>query len=720
MSESIFDFDDDDIFGEVSDTATTEAAAKVIEVPPAQYSGEEPVKYVLDPKNAATFEAGTNYSEAAKAEAAIREQLHSYDERKAEINAAMDAIRAEMQAKLDALRAEITVIDEETYDLRRSLREATRRTEQMLRLFRQAIENEMALKAFKDNALKFDDITAGLHWREFAFDHQIDGGKYIAANKRVILGDKMGLGKSLTALIACDMMQAQKILIIVPDDVVSNFVHEVYKWAPHRQVITLGKMSKDMRAAGITMLNFMTSYIVVINYSAWRRDNALIESLINVRFDTVIMDEAHTIKETTTNAYKGCAKIVLADNSCPDCRGPVERVELTYTPDYPLWRQFYACKNKDTCGWSQNRDNEQGIKREYGAMRSVENCIPMTGTAILNKPTDLFALLSLVDPMNFREKYQFERDYCDKDYFTGKVIFRPGGMNSLVKKLSGKWLARDRQSAGVVLPKQEIIQHNLTLDPTLYPAQYKTIQQLTKYATIQLESGKQMSAIAAIALITRKRQANVWPGGIVQKDEKGDVVFAVSEDVRESIKLDWCIDVHGEGNIPDITADGNMSLGDRVVVFSQFKDPLKELETRLNNAGISVVRFDGDTPQSIRDQVKVDFDRSRCNEEGYEKKWQVVLCNYKTGGVGLNFTDATQMIVLDSEWNGGKADQAYARVDRMGQTEETTVHLVSIDNTIDTWMNELVQEKRDMVEGFESTADLAQALLEAMKKGDVL
>jgi SNF2 family DNA or RNA helicase len=589
----------------------------------------------------------------------------------------------------------------------------------MQRLFRQAIQNEMAAERFKENSILFDEITAGLHWREFAYPHQIEGGKYLAANGRVILGDKMGLGKSLTSLIACDMLKSQRVLIVVPDDVVSNFAHEVYKWAPHRQVISLGKMSKAERAAGLTLLGMLDSFVVILNYSIWRKDNSLLDALIDIKFDTMIIDEAHNVKETTTNAHRGVYKIAMAENSCPECGGNIQQVKID-NGYYNSATQTTACVNETTCGWSQERDNERGVKRDFGYLRSVKNLFPMTGTPILNKPTDLFALLSLIDPENFRDKYIFERDYCAKDYWTKKIKFREGGMDSLVKRLSGKWLARDRKSAGVVLPKQDIVYHTLELSEDLYPKQLKVIKQLTKYATIMFSQEKKMTNIAAIALITRKRQANVWPGGITQRDENGDIVFTVADEVNESIKLDWCCDKNGEGNIPDITAGGNMALGDRVIVFSQFKDPLRELENRLNNAGISVVRFDGDTTQSVRDAVKIDFDRSRCNAEGYEKKWQVVLCNYKTGGVGLNFTDATQMIILDSEWNGGKEDQALGRVDRIGQTEESIVHVLEIDQTIDTWMRALITSKRDMVNGFESTVDVAQLLFEAMNNGEVL
>jgi SNF2 family DNA or RNA helicase len=213
------------------------------------------------------------------------------------------------------------------------------------------------------------------------------------------------------------------------------------------------------------------------------------------------------------------------------------------------------------------------------------------------------------------------------------------------------------------------------------------------------------------------------------KNEKGDVVFSVGDEVRESIKLDKIIkyDVTGElqGLIPEFTEDGDKELGSRVVVFSQFKGPLAELERRLKTAGISVVRFDGDTPDDIRNQAKLDFDRKFCEQPDYNEgngyKWQVILCNYKTGGVGLNFTAATEMIILDEEWNPGKADQAFGRIDRMGQTEETNVHILRIANSIDSWMVKLNEQKKEIIDGFESSAsNVASDLLTAMKNGDII
>lgn len=665
-----------------------------------------------------------------------------------EINAEIEKIKKEYQARVQQLTDTVAELNEASFKANRAVRQAQYNVQTAENMLRDALAAERSKRKFIENSLKYDEITLNMPWREHAYPHQIDGAKLLASADRAILADKMGLGKTLTSLIFCDMKQSQKVLVVVPDDVVSNFVNEVKHWAPHRTVIQLGKMTKMERDMLINVMRSLDEFLVVINYSAWRKDKSLLDRLVELRFDTVIMDEAHNVKNVSTSAFKGCEKIVLAENSCPECGGAIQHVhdsserESNYINDVYVPRDFYVCIGDATpssrtvdmatlrhvgCGWSQNIDTINKVKRPYGYLRSVKYLIPMTGTVILNRPTDIFALLRLIDDMQYDNQNQFIRDYCTSDPYSNKIYFRSGGLDRLTSQLAGKYVARDRKTAGVILPKQEIIVHDIELDPIAYAQQYKIIKQLSEHAMLMLDSGKTLPIPVVIALITRKRQANVWPGGIEIKDEDGFVIFSVGEEVQESAKLDKIImepsrseSGEYEGLIPDVTGMGDLVNGDRVVVFSQFKQPLIELERRLNEAGISVVRFDGDTPEALRDEIKIDFDRKYCDAEDYEIKWQVVLANYKTGGVGLNFTGATQMIILDEEWNPGKADQAYGRIDRMGQTEETSVHILRLEKTIDTWMSDLIDEKRDIVAGFETTADIANSLLRSLRDGDIL
>lgn len=558
----------------------------------------------------------------------------------------------------------------------------------------------------------YDAIANNYEWRTGlngrpelkALPHQWDGMRYLATAKRAILGDGMGVGKTLTSIGAMDISEAKRILIVAPADITTNFLAEVNMWAAHRTVFNMRGLTKVERDNMLQMAAFLPSFVSIINYESWRKDNTLLRDLVNMHFDTIIMDEAHAAKETDSVTYKGLKYLVDAINWCPRCDASIEvkaKTSANGTFDY------FACS---TCNWmGESWAPDKAAPFEvYQTVRSIKRVWPMTGTPILNKPQDLFALLSLIDPINFDNKARYLRSYALLDPYTNKWSFLPGGLNSLMKRLSGKFLARTMADAGITLPPQKPIRHEVSLDR--YEKQAWVIEQIREHAAIMLDENKKMSIPAIIAMITRQRQANVWPGGIELKDEEGNVVWRVSEDIQESAKIDKAVEL-----IKSFTSEGH-----RVVVFSQFSTALREMQERINGMlndnddEVSSVVFDGATKEDVRAQIKTNFDK-KLREP---KKWDVVLANYKTGGTGLNLTAATHTIIMDKEWNPGKENQALARTLRIGQDEKTFVHYLVIPDTIDEWMEEIVNEKADLIAGFDAEAiDLKTELLKRLNGG---
>ena len=597
----------------------------------------------------------------------------------------------DLESKKNALRSQ-------AYDARLALAQAKRAIDDANKLQLQAEENERIRREYQELNKHFDDLMRQFSWFESAFPHQLEGAKKLAVAKRGVLGDKRGLGKTLTSLAWADLVGAKKILAIVPNDVMGNYEREVRMWAPHRSVHILGGKTKIERSFILEhVIKPIPDVMVIINYEAWRKDFNLLELLKDCQFDTVIADEAHMIKEMGTSAYRGVEAIVLAENMCYMCGNNKFNASMVY----PYNTVCSECKTSAD---------------KFGDMRSVKNVLPMTGTPILNKPQDIFPLLHLVDPVMFADSRSFLNQYCVMDMYSGKWRFMEGGAERLTTKLSGVYVARDRNTAGIKIPKQTIQYHNLDLDPLLYPKQFEAYQILSKKSSLLVddmlnsddETNKQVvSVMYMIALITRQRQMMTWPAGIEFKHPKtGQVLYKC--DVEESVKIDKIIDRNGLGMIPEFVLDE----GERVVVFSQFKQPLKELERRLKDAQIRVVRYDGDTPKDKIQEIQMDFDRRTV---GNIPKWDVILCHYKKGGVGLNLNAATQTILLDEEWNPGKEDQAFGRTDRMGQTEETTVHVLRVNGTVDVWLSKLIEEKAEMIAGFETQADLQQQLLDILR-----
>lgn len=620
---------------------------------------------------------------------------------------------AEAEKVVAEIKAELSRYNVELHDVRTNLAEAKHRQTDAEHAKKMAEQAAIAKRKFDSQERIFEALAKGKPWWEGIkqgkdlikiLPHQWTGARFLASAERALLGDGMGLGKTLTAIAALDLSQAKRILVVTPPDVASNFASEIRFWAPHRYVIPFKGLTKADRRTRVEIASMMDEFVIVVNYEAWRRDHRLLRDFATLRFDTVIFDESHTIKNVRTSAYQGSRRVALFNNVCP----------IDDTPLEDNGTETWRCPK---CSWEGGYFEYDGSPEERMFLpKSVKRVWGMTGTPILNKPVDLYSILSIVDPYNFYEEASFLRQYCWLDEYTGRWNFRAGGLESLKLRLKGRFLARSLEDTDIVLPPQTPIIHEVEFDGE-YLLQLRTIKQLAKYSQIVLTSGKKLSAIATIALITRQRQANVWPGGIriTEKDPitgVENVVFDASEEIKESIKVDKAVELAIEA----------ISSGQRVAVFSQFATGLRELQDRLNNfeledgRKVRSVRFDGSTPESLREQIKTNFNKSH----GEEAKWDIVLANYKTGGVGLNLTAATTTIILDEEWNPGKRDQAYARTRRLGQDESTFVHVIRIPATVDTWMANLIEEKEDLIAGFDtSTKDIQAMLLAAIEKGEL-
>lgn len=583
----------------------------------------------------------------------------------------------------------------------------------------QTFESEKAInERLKREAEEFDKITQHYQWREFAFNHQIDGARRLASAHRGILGDKRGLGKSLTSLIWLDMVGAKKVFIFAPKDVLHNFKREIEHWTPHRHVAVLGGMPKLQRDFFLSLLKNEPQWLLLCNYEAWRKDSELIENLKDMQADAIIIDEAHNIKEKKTSAYKGIRDIIYATNQCNVCGGDVEYFthEITGTRRQRCANCLREPENfKDFC--------------------SVKYVLPMTGTAILNRPQDMWTLLHLVDRELFPSESAFLQDYCETDLYTGRWKFRSGGEERLIKRLGSRYIKRDKNSAGVKFKKQQRVEHRFEFDKALYPDQWRVMEEIKNFGAIKMAEDVKLDVIGILPELLRRRQAITWPQGIKiwEYDDAGNKTGRVLYEapVTESIKMDKAMEIAME-----IIEEEE----DRLVMFSQFKEALKELERRFKELGISVIRYDGDTSDAKAQEAQLDFDGKTaanhplgtpCNTscKGWDAelglgcagyKYQVIVAHYKKGGVGLNLNAARQMIILDREWNPGKEDQAMGRIDRLDNMQDSIVHTLHVEGTIDNFMDGLIDEKAKVIDGFESTHDMMEQLMAALKGDEYL
>jgi SNF2 family DNA or RNA helicase len=183
------------------------------------------------------------------------------------------------------------------------------------------------------------------------------------------------------------------------------------------------------------------------------------------------------------------------------------------------------------------------------------------------------------------------------------------------------------------------------------------------------------------------------------KDEEGTVVDTVQFDVKESQKVDEACEL-----LRDLIEEE-----ERVLVFSKFKAPLYEMRNRFPE--IEMIVATGDQSKPLREAVVKDFDLKTAPEK---PRWQVCFATYEAFGTGLNLNAARHVILLDDEWSPGMEDQAIGRIDRMNSVDQANVHIFRVKDSIDDFMEGLINEKRDLTEGFEGNFD-KQRLLDHLR-----
>lgn len=72
----------------------------------------------------------------------------------------------------------------------------------------------------------------------------------------------------------------------------------------------------------------------------------------------------------------------------------------------------------------------------------------------------------------------------------------------------------------------------------------------------------------------------------------------------------------------------------------------------------------------------------------------IIIVNYKAGGVGITLTAASELLLLELPWTQADCEQFEARAHRMGQPSSVRAAYLLGENTLDQWMYDIIQEKK--------------------------
>ncbi|PFH61570.1 hypothetical protein XA68_16993 [Ophiocordyceps unilateralis] len=140
--------------------------------------------------------------------------------------------------------------------------------------------------------------------------------------------------------------------------------------------------------------------------------------------------------------------------------------------------------------------------------------------------------------------------------------------------------------------------------------------------------------------------------------------------------------------------------GSKVIVFSQWTSFLNIVQNQLAQAGLRFSRIDGSMNADKRDRAIEALE--------HDADTRVMLASLAVCSVGLNLVAADTVILSDSWWAPAIEDQAIDRVHRLGQTRETTIWRLVMEDSVEERVLTIQSEKRELV---------GKAFCEKAKKG---
>ena len=155
----------------------------------------------------------------------------------------------------------------------------------------------------------------------------------------------------------------------------------------------------------------------------------------------------------------------------------------------------------------------------------------------------------------------------------------------------------------------------------------------------------------------------------------------------------------------------------KVLIFSGFTGMLDYCEDFLALRGgggeeFKYVRLDGRTSRARRNLGIRMFNKP-------ESEYRIMLISTRAGGLGINLATASDVVMLDQDWNPQIMLQAEARAHRIGQVNPVTVYKLCTQGTVEEQMMGRIQKKLYLsAKVTESMRDLhLQSASKVKKKG---
>ncbi|KAL8712991.1 MAG: hypothetical protein Q9220_002851 [cf. Caloplaca sp. 1 TL-2023] len=532
-----------------------------------------------------------------------------------------------------------------------------------------------------------------------------------------ILGDEMGLGKTLQMLSLIQYLKEngpqvntienRPSLVICPLSVLSSWTSEAKRWTPALSVLRFhgavherdrlkriatgeidmhGRETMRYKAArnvrrnklGKAVVDLDTEHetenetgvdLIVTTYECFQADPAWFKRAFVWRY--VILDEGHKIKNEKSQIARALqslsAEYRLILTGTPLHNDMLELWALLHWLYPEVFTENTAASFKEAFDLSKGAVSKPFMER---AARLLE-CIMLRRTKLshevdLNLPPKREVLLYM--PLTPMQRFWYTR------FMTGAD---KGLLNELFQDFREKEIAAREQEAFEQFPKREDLEHVRPGSNSTWAESAHILDQTLRQE--QQDGSKKAAWTKLMHLLMQLRKVcnhpYLLPHAAPEPYYVGDHIMHAS---AKFIVLD------------KIVRELVIRQKKKILIFSGFLGMLDYTEDFLNLRGgngehFRYLRLEGSTPRARRNLWIRIFNQ--------KNDYRVMLISTRAGGLGINLTAASDVIMLDSDFNPQVTLQAEARAHRIGQDKEVTVYKLCTQGTVEEQMLGRIQKK---------------------------
>ena len=295
----------------------------------------------------------------------------------------------------------------------------------------------------------------------------------------------------------------------------------------------------------------------------------------------------------------------------------------------------------------------------------------LTGTPIANRPMDYYNLLSIIDSPLARNWVHYARTYCEGMRFKkgGRYIWVTKGASNLQE-------LNDKTKRTILRRKKEDV---LDLPDKLITPVYLELQNVDGYK-------------------------NVWGEYLKQRKidgKKGNP----ARDLVEMTLLRTFIAMETLPYTIEKTEEA-IELNKKTIIFCNFNDEMDEL-----------IRYFGEKCVCIRGGMSDKQKQHAVDRFQEDEKCMVFVGQIKAAGVGLTLTAAEIVIMNSLDWVPGNHEQAEDRAYRIGQNKTVNIYYMLIDDTIDTLVWDILNEKKKVIGTIMGEDDIINEFIKKIENG---